>query len=78
MIDEFIIYFLREYGFHSYIRELFTAPEPVVRYFCKMNSIHNIPVGDQRVYDNFGVIRDRFGDIFNVFYGGSLILILIL
>jgi len=37
-----------------------------------MYAIHNIPVGDRRVYDNFGVIRDRFGDIFNVFYGGLL------
>jgi len=65
---------LREYGFHSYVRELFNAPDPVVRYLCKMYNIHNIPVGDRRVYDNFGVIRDRFGNIFNMFYGDTKVI----
>jgi len=35
----------RKYGFVSYVRELFTCPEPVLRYLCKMNNVHQVPVG---------------------------------
>lgn len=62
---------LQQFGFHAYVRDLFTAPEPMIRYFCKNNNVHNVPVGDQRSYDNLGMIRDHFSGAFNVFYGGN-------
>jgi hypothetical protein len=60
----------RSLGFHSFLRELFVGPEPVIRYLCKMYRVHNIPVGDQRAYENFGVIRDQYGTLFPTFFGG--------
>jgi len=36
----------RQYGFHSYLRELFTCPEPILRYLCVMYKVHKIPVGN--------------------------------
>ncbi|XP_014666674.1 PREDICTED: structural maintenance of chromosomes protein 5-like [Priapulus caudatus] len=35
------------YGFHSFLRELFDAPEGVVRYLCAQHRVHQIPVGDE-------------------------------
>ena len=32
--------------------------------------MHNVPVGDRKSYDNFGVIRDRYPGAFYLFYGG--------
>ncbi|XP_046447259.1 structural maintenance of chromosomes protein 5-like isoform X2 [Daphnia pulex] len=62
---------LKDLGFHSFLRELFVGPEPVVRYLCKMYKVHNIPVGDQRAYENFGVIRNQYGSLFPTFFGGN-------
>ena len=49
----------RKYGFVSYMRELFTCPEPVMRYLCKMYNVHKVPVGTRYTKDNLEVvIRD--------------------
>ncbi len=61
----------REFGFSSYLRELFTGPEPVVSYLCRSYQVHNIPVGDRRAYENLGVIRERYGTLFNYFFAGQ-------
>ncbi|XP_069672097.1 structural maintenance of chromosomes protein 5 [Periplaneta americana] len=41
---------LRQYGFHSYLREMISAPEPIMKYLCRMYKIYNIPVGDASTY----------------------------
>lgn len=62
--------FYREWGFYTYVRELINAPEPIVRFLCKNYHFHNIPVGNEKTFENFGAIRDRFGSFFSTFYGG--------
>ncbi|NWS69102.1 SMC5 protein, partial [Crotophaga sulcirostris] len=42
-IEEF-----HQYGFFSYIRELFEAPRPVMSYLCSQYRIHDIPVGTEK------------------------------
>ncbi|XP_046855168.1 structural maintenance of chromosomes protein 5-like [Xenia sp. Carnegie-2017] len=37
---------IRRWGFHHYLNELFTAPDPVMRYLCQNCKIHEIPLGD--------------------------------
>nr|XP_045371062.1 structural maintenance of chromosomes protein 5 isoform X4 [Camelus bactrianus] len=39
---------LKEYGFFSYLRELFDAPDPVMSYLCCQYHIHEVPVGTER------------------------------
>ncbi|XP_069891815.1 structural maintenance of chromosomes protein 5 isoform X2 [Dipodomys merriami] len=39
---------LRQYGFFSYLRELFDAPDPVMSYLCCQYHIHEVPVGTER------------------------------
>lgn len=54
-----MVLLFRKYGFVSYMRELFTCPEPVMRYLCKMYNIHKVPVGTRYTKDNLHVvIRD--------------------
>ncbi|KAJ6669575.1 hypothetical protein lerEdw1_000124 [Lerista edwardsae] len=36
---------LYRYGIFSYLRELFEAPQPVMRYLCSQYRIHEVPVG---------------------------------
>lgn len=38
---------LRQYGFHTYLRDLFECPEVVMRYLCKNYHVHEIPVGNE-------------------------------
>jgi len=41
------------------MRELFTCPEPVMRYLCKMYHVYKVPVGTRHTKDNLeGVVRD--------------------
>ncbi|XP_023577686.1 structural maintenance of chromosomes protein 5 isoform X2 [Octodon degus] len=39
---------LKQYGFFSYLRELFDAPEPVMSYLCFQYHIHEVPVGTEK------------------------------
>ena len=36
----------RQWGFHHYLNELFTAPDAVMRYLCQNYRLHQIPVGN--------------------------------
>ncbi|XP_067932428.1 structural maintenance of chromosomes protein 5-like isoform X2 [Watersipora subatra] len=37
------------YGFHSYLKDMVEAPDPVLAYLCELSQLHKIPVGDRRV-----------------------------
>uniref|UniRef100_A0A8C0LLY4 Structural maintenance of chromosomes protein 5 n=1 Tax=Canis lupus dingo TaxID=286419 RepID=A0A8C0LLY4_CANLU len=39
---------LKPYGFFSYLRELFDAPDPVMSFLCCHYHIHEVPVGTER------------------------------
>nr|XP_055166038.1 structural maintenance of chromosomes protein 5 isoform X2 [Nyctereutes procyonoides] len=39
---------LKPYGFFSYLRELFDAPDPVMSFLCCYYHIHEVPVGTER------------------------------
>ncbi|XP_067138662.1 structural maintenance of chromosomes protein 5-like [Centruroides vittatus] len=46
------IEYYRKWGFHSYLKDLFTAPNAIMRYLCLMYKIHEIPVGNKYTQDN--------------------------
>lgn len=39
---------LYRYGIFSYLRELFEAPQPVMRYLCSQYRVHEVPVGTDK------------------------------
>ncbi|XP_015276006.1 PREDICTED: structural maintenance of chromosomes protein 5 isoform X2 [Gekko japonicus] len=39
---------LKRYGFFSYLRELFDAPQPVMSYLCHQYNVHEVPVGTEK------------------------------
>ncbi|KAE8633069.1 hypothetical protein XENTR_v10001765 [Xenopus tropicalis] len=39
---------LQQYGFFSYLRELFDAPDPVMNYLCYQYNVHDVPVGTEQ------------------------------
>ncbi|XP_048359793.1 structural maintenance of chromosomes protein 5 isoform X1 [Sphaerodactylus townsendi] len=39
---------LKRYGFFSYLRELFDAPQPVMSYLCQQYHIYEVPVGTEK------------------------------
>ncbi|XP_053558489.1 structural maintenance of chromosomes protein 5 [Bombina bombina] len=39
---------LQQYGFFSYLRELFDAPWPVMNYLCGQYHVHDVPVGTEK------------------------------
>nr|XP_033780573.1 structural maintenance of chromosomes protein 5 [Geotrypetes seraphini] len=39
---------LQQYGFFSYLRELFDAPLPVMNYLCYQYYVHEVPVGTEK------------------------------
>ncbi|NWU71665.1 SMC5 protein, partial [Pterocles burchelli] len=42
---------LQQYGFFSYLRELFDAPHPVMSYLCSQYRVHDVPVGTEKTRD---------------------------
>lgn len=47
----------RQYGFFSYLRELFDAPDPVMSYLCCQYHIHEVPVGTERTRERIEQVR---------------------
>ncbi|KAL8562706.1 hypothetical protein ACOMHN_011277 [Nucella lapillus] len=43
---------LRQYGFFSYMKELFQCPDPVMAYLCVLYNVHRIPVGNENARRN--------------------------
>lgn len=41
---------LQKFGLYAYCASLFTAPEAIMKYLCRMYSLHNIPIGDDSTY----------------------------
>ncbi|KAM4810434.1 structural maintenance of chromosomes protein 5 [Rhinophrynus dorsalis] len=39
---------LQQYGFFSYLKELFDAPQPVMNYLCAQYHVHEVPVGTEK------------------------------
>ncbi|KAM9785513.1 structural maintenance of chromosomes protein 5, partial [Neosynchiropus ocellatus] len=39
---------LRHFGFFSYLREMFDAPEEVMSYLCYQHNVHDVPVGNDQ------------------------------
>ncbi|XP_068092361.1 structural maintenance of chromosomes protein 5 isoform X2 [Hyperolius riggenbachi] len=39
---------LQQYGFFSYLRELFDAPQPVMNYLVSQYKVHEVPVGTEQ------------------------------
>ncbi|KAM9343488.1 structural maintenance of chromosomes protein 5 isoform 2-T2 [Pholidichthys leucotaenia] len=39
---------LRRFGFFSYLREMFDAPEEVMSYLCHQYKVHDVPVGNEQ------------------------------
>lgn len=43
-----IVFFGRRYGFFSYLRELFDAPEEVMSYLCYQYKVNDVPIGTEK------------------------------
>ncbi|XP_021919521.1 structural maintenance of chromosomes protein 5 isoform X3 [Zootermopsis nevadensis] len=55
---------LRHLGFYTYVVDMITAPEPIMKYLCRMYHIHNIPVGDSSTF----TCSDQVPGSFNYFF----------
>lgn len=49
--NNYLVFVCRQWGFTSYLREMFTAPDPVMAFLCKQYGVHRVPVGSQRTMD---------------------------
>ncbi|XP_023227302.1 structural maintenance of chromosomes protein 5-like isoform X1 [Centruroides sculpturatus] len=68
------IEYYRKWGFHSYLKDLFTAPNAIMRYLCTMYKIHEIPVGNKYTQDNIEqVLNDvKFRRFYTDYYMYSI------
>lgn len=41
-------YLYRRYGFFTYLREMFDAPDEVMSFLCQHYNVHNVPVGTEQ------------------------------
>jgi len=57
-------------GFRSFLREMFSAPAPVVAYLCKMYRIHSTPVGGEQAKRNMDQVFQRHPEI-TLFYSDN-------
>lgn len=42
------VLFFRRFGFFSYLREMFDAPDEVMSYLCYQYGVHDVPVGNEQ------------------------------
>uniref|UniRef100_A0A671YKF7 Structural maintenance of chromosomes protein 5 n=1 Tax=Sparus aurata TaxID=8175 RepID=A0A671YKF7_SPAAU len=44
----FLVLFCRRFGFFTYLREMFDAPDEVMSYLCQQYKVHDVPVGNEQ------------------------------
>lgn len=42
------IFLSRHFGFYSFLREMFDAPDEVMSYLCKQYKVYDVPVGNDQ------------------------------
>lgn len=47
---------LRHFGFFTYLRETFEAPDEVMSYLCQQYKVHNVPVGNEQTKAMIGTV----------------------
>uniref|UniRef100_A0A6P7F6B6 Structural maintenance of chromosomes protein 5 n=1 Tax=Diabrotica virgifera virgifera TaxID=50390 RepID=A0A6P7F6B6_DIAVI len=63
---------LRQYGFYTYMSNLFTAPEPIMNYLCKTYRLHNIPLGDKTTDNVYEKVPKEIRSFFSEEYRYSV------
>nr|XP_039258386.1 structural maintenance of chromosomes protein 5-like [Styela clava] len=61
---------LSDWGFTSYLREMFTAPDPVMSFLCKQYGVHRVPIGTQKTMEIVEQVTKHSGQ--NLFYIPSI------
>lgn len=41
-------FYCRHFGFFTYLREMFDAPDEVMSYLCQQYKVHDVPVGNEQ------------------------------
>ncbi|CAH0550064.1 unnamed protein product [Brassicogethes aeneus] len=63
---------LSKYGLYTYLFDLFTAPEPIMRYLCNTYRVHNIPIGNQKTNQMYERIPQQIRQFFSDKYKFSI------
>lgn len=50
----------RRYGFFSYLRELFDAPDEVMSYLCHQYRVNDIPVGTEKTKNMIEMVSSSY------------------
>ncbi|KXJ22629.1 structural maintenance of chromosomes protein 5 [Exaiptasia diaphana] len=52
---------LKKWGFHCYIKDMFTAPDAVMKYLCENYRVHDIPLGSDYTAKNAEKVINESG-----------------
>lgn len=58
-VANFIIlaFYCRRFGFFTYLREMFDAPDEVMSYLCQQYKVHDVPVGNEQTKAMIRTVR---------------------
>lgn len=67
LLSSYVLFSFRHYGFHHYLKDLFTCPDDIMKYLCKQYHVHTIPIGNNHTKE---VVEQVMRDIpqMNTFY----------
>ncbi|XP_052276673.1 structural maintenance of chromosomes protein 5-like [Dreissena polymorpha] len=57
------IQFYSKFGFQTYLRDMFTCPDAVMRFLCRQYRVHNIPVGTAATKQQVGNIIQQHPEL---------------
>lgn len=66
----------RQFGIFASVRDLFTAPDPVMIYLCKSYHLHRIPVGNHETENQIQELMDH-SDFRRIFTSQSMYIIVV-
>lgn len=53
----FSLFICRRFGFFTYLREMFDAPDEVMSYLCHQYRVHDVPVGNDQTKSMIKTVR---------------------
>ncbi len=53
----YFVILCRRFGFFTYLRETFDAPDEVMSYLCQQYKVHEVPVGNDQTEAMISTVR---------------------
>lgn len=66
LVSGYFVHVCRRFGFFTFLREMFDAPDEVMSYLCHQYKVHDVPVGNEQTKSMITTVRSHMVQVLRV------------